>query len=293
MSDSSRRSSAGRSLGRVAIVGAGQVGTMLGVRLRSAGPEAGIAEVALVDRTPSAAETSLARGAGDRVLPSLEAALDADTLVIAVPVPEIVRVLEEVGPRLRPGSFVIDTGSAKAAVAAAMRRLPAEVHAIGGHPIAGTERPGPDGADPDRVRGAPFALTPVRDDQEALARGLALVEAVGARPVVLDPGAHDRIVARSSHLPHVVAFALKAAAGPAVAGDELVGSGFRGATRLADSDPGMVAGFLSANAEEVRAALAELREAMDRLETGLAAGPAELARLLAEASRPQVEVGPS
>jgi prephenate dehydrogenase len=250
-----------------------------------------------MDRTPSAAEESLVRGAGDRALASLDEALEADTVVMAVPVPEIVRMLEEVGPRLRPGSFVIDTGSAKAGVAAAMRRLSREVRAIGGHPIAGTERRGPEGADPDRLRGAPFALTPVREDDEALALGRALVAAVGARPVILDPERHDRIVARSSHLPHVVAFALKAAAAPALGGGELAGSGFRGATRLAESDPVMVAGFLSANAREVRAALAELRAVLDRMEAGLEAGPEALTEVLAdvvaEATPSGAEVSPS
>jgi prephenate dehydrogenase len=244
-----------------------------------------------MDRIPSVAETSLSRGAGHRVLSSIDEAMQADTMVIAVPVPEIIRILEEVGPGLRPGTFVIDTGSAKAAVAGAMRRLPREVRAIGGHPIAGTERAGPDGADPDRLIGAPFALTPVRDDGEALALGLTLVEAVRARPVILDPYGHDRTVARSSHLPHVVAFALKAAAAPALGREELAGSAFRSATRLADSDPVMVAGFLSANAAEVRAALAELRAVLDRMEAGLDSDPEALARVLDD--RSAAEVSPS
>jgi prephenate dehydrogenase len=292
MSESSGGSEQVRPLGHVAVVGAGQVGTMIGVRLRAADPAAGVAEVGLVDRNAGAAERSLARGAGDRVLASLGEALEADSMVIALPVPEIVRLLKEVGPRLRPGTFIIDTGSAKAIVAEAMHRLPTEVRAVGGHPIAGTERPGPDGADPDRLLGAPFALTPVRPDDEALALGRALVEAVGARPVVLDPDEHDRIVARSSHLPHLVAYALKAAAGPALGDHELVGSGYRGATRLADSDPGMVAGFLSANAGEVRTALAELRVVLDRLEAGLAAGPGPLADVLADAAGAHTRVSP-
>jgi prephenate dehydrogenase len=282
-----------RPLGRVAVVGAGQVGTMLGVRLRAAGPRAGVAEVGLLDRTTAVAEQSVSLGGGDRVLSSLDEVVAADTVVIAVPVPEIVRVLEEVGPRLRPGTFVIDTGSAKVAVAAAMRRLPHEVHAIGGHPIAGTERPGPEGADPDRLRDAPFALTPVREDDEALALGRALVAAVGSRPVILDPEGHDRIVARSSHLPHVVAFAVRGAAAPVLGEHELVGSGFVGTTRLADSDPGMVAGFLSANANEVRTAIEELRSVLDRVEAALETGPQAVAEVLADATRSHVEVSPS
>jgi prephenate dehydrogenase len=280
-------------LGRVAIVGAGQVGTMLGLALRRAGA---CAEVGLLDRSPVVAEASLARGAGDRLLQTAHEALAFDVLVVALPVPEIVRFVEAWGPQIREGTLLLDTGSAKCVVVEAMRRVvPLSVHAVGGHPIAGTERRGPDGADPSLLRGAPFVLTPVREDAEGLRRSRALAAAVGAVPFEMDAGTHDRVVARTSHLPHLAAFALARVA-EGVASPEVVrtlgSSGLAGATRLAASDPVLVGGFLSANAEEVRAAARELVDALEGLvravdrgveaAAGALAGPAEDAPRLRE-----------
>jgi prephenate dehydrogenase len=269
-------------LGRVAIVGAGQVGTMLGLALRPSGAARGIR---LFDRDPSVVERSLARGAGDGAARTAAEALEADTLVLAVPVGAIVGFLREHGGAIRDGTLVVDTGSAKQVVVEAMLRLPAAVHAIGGHPLAGTEVAGPAGADASALRGATFALCPVRDDPQALERAKRLIEAVGAQALVLDAAAHDRIVARTSHLPHLLAFALARAAGP-LAGDAsaFAAGGFRGVARLAKSDPEMVAAFLAANAAEAHAALGELRRALDELESHLD-DEAALARVLAKAAR--------
>ena len=248
------------SFGSVAIVGAGQVGTMLGLALRAAGASR---EITIFDRDADVAARSVARGAAHRVAHRLE--LGADVVILALPVSAIVRLLDQSGVEVRPGALLIDTGSAKARIVGAMRALPTGVHAIGGHPLAGTERAGPDGADPGALRGAAFALCPVRDDPEALRRAGQLVAAVGARPVVIGADEHDRIVARTSALPHLLAFALARSAGRAGDITSLAASGYRGATRLAHSDPAMVAAFLAANAAETRAAVAELRQALDDL----------------------------
>ena len=263
-------------LGRVAIVGAGQVGTMLGLALREGG-----ADVTLADRDARVAAASLARGAGDRVTDPAEAPA-ADTVVLAIPVPEILAFLELSALELRPGTLLLDTGSVKAPVVEAMRRrVPAAVAAVGGHPLAGTERPGPEGADRERLRGATFALCPVRDDPEALERAALLVRAMGAEPVVIDAEEHDRTMARTSHLPHIVAAALALVARGC--DPRLAASGLAGATRLAASDPDMVAGFLWANAAQVREATAELHAALDALVEAAARGPESPVAILEEA----------
>jgi prephenate dehydrogenase len=274
-------------LGRVSIIGAGQVGTALGMALRTTGP-ADLETVTLFDRDPDVAEASRGRGAGDELASSLEQAVHADTIVLALPVPEIVKVLDGFGTMVPPGAVVIDTGSAKVAVVEAMRRaLAGGVHAIGGHPMAGTERPGPDGADAGLLRDAPFALTPVRDDPVAVEAGRALAVAVGARPVVVEAELHDRTVAITSHLPHLLAFALASVAGRAAGSSSfepgLASTGYRGATRLAGSDPGMVAGFLAANATSVAGAAASLRDELDRLLAAMEDGPGPLSAALAGA----------
>ena len=275
-------------IGKVAIVGAGQVGTMLGMALHRSGDEAGVDEVGLLDADRSVAEASLGAGAGHRILDGHLEVLESDTVVLALPVPEIINWLGQFAGGLRRGSFVLDTGSAKLAVVEAMQRaVPESVHAVGGHPMAGTERPGPKGARPDLLEGAAFVLTPVRDDPKAMARGRALAAAVGASPVEMEADLHDRILARTSHLPHVMAFALALVASGTRRDRGLVrqmaASGFESATRLAASDPGMVAGFLSGNADEVRRAILDLEDHLEEILAALATGPEALAPLLSRA----------
>ncbi len=275
-------------LGRVAIVGAGQVGTMLGMALLRPSLEAGVDEVGLFDADRSVAEASLGRGAGHRILDGHLEVLESDTVVLALPVREIVTWVGRFAGDMKRGSLVVDTGSAKRAVVEAMRHAVLKsVHAVGGHPVAGTEQPGPEGARPDLLEGAAFVLTPVRDDPEAMARGRMLAAAVGARPVEIEADLHDRILACTSHLPHVMAFALALVAGRTGSdGDlvrELAAGGFEGATRLGASDPGMVAGFLSCNADEVRRVILDLEDRLEEILAALAAGPEALARLLSRA----------
>jgi prephenate dehydrogenase len=262
---------------------------MLGLALSGSKASEVVTEIGLLDVDPGRASASLRRGAGDRVLPGMDEVLLFETVVLALPVPEIVGWLERFGGSVRPGTFVVDTGSAKGAVVAAMRRfLGDDVRAVGGHPMAGTERPGPEGADDRLLRGAAFVLCPVRDDPAALALGRLLAEAVGSRPVEMGAEAHDRVVAVTSHLPHLMAYALAATGGDASARGErvaaLASTGFGGATRLASSDPEMVAGCLCANAAEVRRAAADFCQALSDLLEALDEGPGAVAGAL-EASR--------
>jgi cyclohexadieny/prephenate dehydrogenase len=264
---------AGSRPGRVAIVGAGQVGTMLGMALTGAGPRAGVDEVLLHDADPAVAERSLERGSGHRMTASMDDVLSADTIVLALPVGEIVRWLETFASSLGTGSLVLDTGSAKGGVVDVMRRtVPVRAHAVGGHPVAGTERPGPGGADPTRLHGATFVLCPVGDDPSAMARATAVAAAAGTTPVTMDAAEHDRVIARTSHLPHLTACAVATVA--AGTGSEnavrlLASTGFAGATRLVAGDPGMIAAFLHANRDEVREALGALIQELGALGTAL------------------------
>lgn len=267
------------ALGSVAIVGTGQTGTALGLALKAAGTAR---EIVLHDRVPDVARRSLALGAGDRIAGRIEEALAAESVVLAAPVSAILAIVTEHGPTLRNGTLLLDTGSAKRAIVEAMQRsVRPGIHAIGGHPVAGTERPGPEGADAQALQGATFALCPVRDDPEALRRARSLVAAVGAEPLVLDAAEHDRVIARTIGLPHLLAFALRATAG---ADHPLAGPGLRGATRLARSDPAMVAAFLAADPTDTREAVAELRAVLDRLLASLDDEDA-LAAALADAAR--------
>jgi len=272
-------------IGRVAIVGAGQVGTMVGAALLGAGPSAGVTAIGLYDRDPEIAAKSVSLGGGDRVLLDPAELFEADAVVLAIPLGEILSWLKAYGPELGQGVLLLDAGSAKLVVVEAMADfVPEGVHAIGGHPMAGSEASGPAAAIPGTLRGASFALCPCRTDDEALALATTLVSSCGARPLVLAAEEHDRLVARTSHLPHLVASAL-AVVGAAVADElpltqALAGTGYRSTTRLAASDSEMVAAFASANRRQLEVALREFRQEMAYLETALADSPNALATAL-------------
>ncbi len=272
----------GHDLGSVAIIGAGQTGTALGLALARSGV---VREIALFDRDPATSRRSHALGAGHRAVASIEEALRSDTVILAVPVSAIVTLVDAHAGALRPGALLLDTGSTKGVVVEAMRRSVApSVHAIGGHPIAGTERSGPEGADAATLVGATFALCPVRTDARALDLASLLVRAVGAVPLEIDAVEHDRAIARTIGLPHLLSFALEAAVRSAnTRHSALAGPGLRGATRLARSDPAMVAALCAANASETRAAVDELRARLDALVACLD-DEAALAAALADAA---------
>ncbi len=272
-------------LGGVAVVGAGQIGTLVGQGLLGSRR---VASVAVFDVDQEAARACLARGGAELLLERPEQALEAEVVVLALPLLRILDWLREFGPRVRAGSLLLDTGSAKESVVEAMAALvPAAAHALGGHPMAGSEGRGAAAAALGSLAGAPFVLSPVREDPPGMELGLRLVRALGARPVVLEAARHDRLVARTSHLPHLVAAALALVAEPPShdlqAARDLAGSGYRGATRLAASDPRMVAEFAVANREQLGAALGELGRELSRLSAALAGGADPLALELARA----------
>ncbi len=175
---------------------------------------------------------------------------DADIIVLATPVRTILRLLPEVGRHARPGALIMDLGSSKAAICAAMSQLPTGLQPVGAHPMCGKETAGFAAAEGGLYRGRPFVLCPLdRTAPAALETARSLALAVGGRPLVLAPQAHDRAVAAISHLPYVAAAALVAAVD--AAGDplawNLAASGFRDTTRVAASDVEMMLDILLTN----------------------------------------------
>ena len=234
---------------RTAIVGLGLMGGSLALALRRAGWASRITAVA---RRPETLAAAYAAGAIDDGATDLASAGlgEADAIVLATPVRTLLRQLPEVGRLARPGAVILDLGSTKAAVCAAMERLPEGVHPIGGHPMCGKETGGFAAAEADLFEGTTFVLCPLpRTPAAALATATSLAEAVGARVQLLDPAEHDRAVAAISHLPYLAAAGLVDAV---AAGDDplalsLAASGFRDTTRVAASDVDMMLDILLTN----------------------------------------------
>ena len=238
---------------RVGIIGLGLMGGSLALALRGR-----VAHLLGVERQVVARQMALREGVVDEALEELTAgAPPLDLLVLATPLRVILDTLGRL-PALRPGGCaVVDLGSTKRAVVAAMSALPPQFAVVGGHPMCGKETAGLASADGDLYRGQTFVLCRVpRAAPPAAAESLvlALVDAIGARPLWLDAADHDRLVAAVSHLPAVVAAALMRGA-PDERQWAVSASGFRDAARLAGSDPRMMLDILLTNREAILAAL--------------------------------------
>jgi prephenate dehydrogenase len=273
---------------RLLVAGVGLVGGSLAAAVRRA-KLAG--EVVGLGRSQENLDTALARGHVDRVSRDPEtAAADVDAIVLGAPLGECAPLAARLRARARPGTLLTDVGSAKARLVPALEDAWRGVGpVVGAHPIAGREDSGAKAADPKLFENRLCILTPTTaTDRAALARVRALWEGVGARVEELAPDVHDEILARVSHLPHLVAYALSAAIrGRSVGSHALVdytGTGFQDTTRIAKSPPAMWRDIAFANASALGAALGEFRAALGRIEAALAAGDAAgLEAALAEA----------
>jgi prephenate dehydrogenase len=214
----------------------------------------------------------------------------ADVVVLAAPVRTILRLLDEIGPLLQAGCLVMDLGSTKAQIVAKMDNLPGHVQPLGGHPMCGRETSGIEAADAALYEGHTFVLTPLpRTAAEALALGSQLVEAVGARPLLMEPDDHDRLVATISHLPYLLACALAGTAEEAASSDsrvwDLAASGFRDTSRLSASNVTMMLDILLTNREAVLGALNDCDAHMHALARLLEAGDEEGLRTMLATAR--------
>jgi prephenate dehydrogenase len=244
---------------------------------------------------PAAAARALALGVIDEVAESAaQAAAEADLVLLAVPVRATQAVCEALAPALarRPDVLVTDAGSTKADVVRAVHSaLPFPDRFVGAHPIAGTERSGPEAASGELFRGRRCLLTPQADTRaDKVAEAAALWQAAGMATTHMDPAEHDRALAFVSHLPHLTAFALATAVGGAgVAG--LSGGGFADTTRIAGSDPVMWRDVFLANRPALLAAVGRLEAELGELTRAIAAGdgPA-IERYIARSRAARLEV---
>jgi len=245
--------------GPVLIVGAGLLGTSIGLALQRAG-----IEVNLVDVRPKHAELAASLGAG-----RVGSAEDhAELVVVAVPPEhlsaEIVAALE------RADGYVTDVGSVKSDPLreVATRVAPEDLSRyVGGHPMAGSERSGPFAASASLFDGRPWAVTPHPDSDPAATEAVAeLARTCGATPVTFTPEEHDRAVARTSHLPHLLAALVAGRLADAPPEHlALSGQGVRDVTRIAGGDPTLWQQIVSANATALTELLREVRADLDLL----------------------------
>lgn len=249
---------------RIAILGLGLMGGSLALALQGK-----CAALFGVDPDPAALSLAIEKGIVSRASADPTSVLpQAELVILAAPVRTIIEILNEL-PNLHSGeAVVLDLGSTKTQIVEAMSCLPPRFDPIGGHPMCGKETFSLANADPRLFEGAPFALTPLPRTSEK-ARNLAeeLVCTIGARPLWLDAETHDRWVAATSHLPHLLSVALTLATPHEAA--PLIGPGFRSMARLARSSPAMRLDILATNRENILEVLGRFRTQLDLLETCL------------------------
>jgi prephenate dehydrogenase len=267
-------------ISRISILGTGLLGASVGLALRAAGFQGSITGW---NRGAEGAETALAMHAVDAVAADpLQAACDAQVIILAVPVYAILDWMEKLVPVLGPDHLITDVGSTKKQISASAARLfnqPNRAAFLPGHPMAGKERGGAALADAKLFRGAVWLFT---DDPDAnrSAQAVELIKEwrewvvrIGAKTLDLDPARHDELVAWVSHLPQFVATALSALleeeVGDAPELKDVGGRGLREMTRLGASPYSMWRDIAYTNTEAVQAALHALELRLAHLRENL------------------------
>jgi prephenate dehydrogenase len=244
------------------IVGTGLIGGSIGMRLRREGWY-----VTGRDRDPARAQRALELGALDAV------GDDPDATITFVATP-VRAVAEEARKALAAGpGLVTDVGGVKASIVDAVD----DPRFVGGHPMAGSEQDGVDGATPDLFQGATWVLTPTDGtDAEAYAQVRQIVGTLGAETVALPPDRHDELVAVVSHVPHLTAATLMRLADARSVEHRallrLAAGGFRDMTRVASGHPGIWPDICNDNRTAIVEVLDQLIEALRDMREVVAAG---------------------
>jgi prephenate dehydrogenase len=273
---------------RMTIAGVGLIGGSLAAAAREAGL---VGEILGFGRTAANLNVARERGLVDRIVTDDAEAADADLIVLAAPVETCGALAARFRTAARPGTVVTDVGSVKGTLVNALEAVwPDPTRVVGAHPIAGSEASGAGAARADLFRGRRCILTPTAQTAPAaLELVRALWEGVGARVEEMSPATHDAILARVSHLPHVLAYALVAAVADGTAGGhrllDYAGTGFLDATRIAASPAEVWRDIALANRPAIADALREFRAALDALMGAIDAGDAAaVERTLARAA---------
>jgi len=265
---------------RLALIGMGLIGSSIARAARAQGAARSIVATA---RSAATRRRLAELGLADYVVETNAAAAEgADLVIVAIPVGACGAVAAEIGPHLAPGAIVSDVGSVKTAVLRAMSpHLPAGVHFVPAHPVAGTENSGPDAGFAELFVNRWCILTPPpAADAAAVERLAAFWRALGANVESMPAEHHDLVLAMTSHLPHLIAYTIVGTAEDLseVTRSEVLkfsAGGFRDFTRIAASDPTMWRDVFLANKDAVLEILGRFNEDVATLTRAIRRGDGE------------------
>ncbi|WP_287218372.1 prephenate/arogenate dehydrogenase family protein [Mesorhizobium sp.] len=265
---------------KIALVGIGLIGSSLARVIHREGLAG---HVAISTRSETTAARAKQLGLGSSYTSDAKEAVgDADLVIVSVPVGSSGEVAVEIAPALKPGAILTDVGSTKASVIAQMQpHVPAGVHFIPGHPLAGTEKSGPDAGFAELFENRWCIFTPLPGtDPAALEKLSEFWRRCGSNIDTMDPQHHDMILAIVSHLPHIIAYNIVGTADDleSVTKSEVIkysASGFRDFTRLAASDPTMWRDVCLHNKDAILEMLARFSEDLASLQRAIRWGDGE------------------
>ncbi len=256
---------------RIAIMGLGLMGGSLGLALKARGFDGIVAAYA---RRPETRTAALAKGVVDEAFENpADAVREADLVIYCTPILTIPSLMESCTRVFKEGALLTDVGSTKDELTARVNAALAGSRAVfvGSHPIAGSEQQGLEAARADLYDGALVVVTPgpdTTDKSQSVQRIADFWSSLGALVRVISAAEHDRLMARTSHLPHMVASLLAATAARSGEDKEMgpyCGTGFRDTTRVASGSPDVWHDIVSTNAAAIRVELEAYRERLDRL----------------------------
>jgi cyclohexadieny/prephenate dehydrogenase len=259
---------------RVALIGIGLIGSSLARALRRDSP--GTSIVACARRSETLATVRRLELADETTDDPTTAAAGADLVVIATPLSAYAEIGRRIAPALQPGAILTDVGSVKQAVIRDLQpHLPPEVHFVPAHPVAGTEHSGPEAGFAELFRGRWCILIALPETaSEAVARVGRMWERLGMRVVTMSADHHDKVLAVTSHLPHLIAYTIVGTATDledSLKSEviEFSASGFRDFTRIAASDPVMWRDIFLNNREAVLEILQRFNEDLTALQRAI------------------------
>ncbi|GEC15055.1 prephenate/arogenate dehydrogenase family protein [Nitrobacter winogradskyi] len=265
---------------RLALIGFGLIGGSIARAARMRGV---VGEIVATARSAKTRARVMELGIVDRVVDTnAEAADGADLVILCVPVGACGSVAQQIVPHLKPGAIVSDVGSVKGAVVRDIApHLPAGVHFVPAHPVAGTEHSGPDSGFAELFINRWCILTPPDGtDAAAVDKLRAFWTAIGARVEIMTPKHHDLVLAITSHLPHLIAYTIVGTADELgeVTSSEVMkfsAGGFRDFTRIAASDPTMWRDVFLTNKDAVLEMLGTFNEDLSKLTRAMRRGDGE------------------
>ena len=254
-------------LENISLLGLGLLGGSLGLALNSIFPR--VKRLGYSHRAVTR-NKALVLGSVDDIFPDVtDAVRDAQLVILASPIGVFESLMQQIAEHLPPGCIVTDVGSTKVLpVRWARKYFHRNIQFLGSHPMAGSEQRGVEFARADLFFGAPCILTPTRQTKKTTISFLKeFWQALGMRVQVMTPTEHDRVLARISHLPHLLASALVNVSDP----KELLlcGKGFLDTTRIASGPPNVWRDIILANTKNTSAAIGKLIKELARMQSAL------------------------